>query len=147
MAKEVSLEDLNSLQREAVLHASGPVLVLSGAGSGKTRVVTCRFCHLVKKKKLAPSSIFTVTFSNRAADEMKEHISCSINCDHKQNWIGTFHSHCNRILRKDIKALGFKPNFIIYDEDDQSSLIRNILKEFNIYEALYKGVASRIGML
>jgi DNA helicase-2/ATP-dependent DNA helicase PcrA len=147
MAKEVSLEDLTPLQREAVLHASGPVLVLSGAGSGKTRIVTCRFSNLVKKKKIPASSIFTITFSNRAADEMKERISGSISCDHKQNWIGTFHSHCNRILRKDIKALGFKPNFIIYDEDDQSSLIRNILKEFNIYEALYKGVASRIGML
>jgi DNA helicase-2/ATP-dependent DNA helicase PcrA len=135
------------LQREAVLHASGPVLVLSGAGSGKTRVITCRFSNLVKKKKLPASSIFTVTFTNRAADEMKERISGSISCDLKQNWIGPFHTLCNRILRKDIKTLGFKPNFIIYDEDDQSSLIRNILKEFNIYEALYKGVASRIGML
>jgi DNA helicase II / ATP-dependent DNA helicase PcrA len=147
MAKEVSLEDLTPQQREAVLHSGGPVLVLSGAGSGKTRVVTCRFSSLVKKKKLPASSIFTITFSNRAADEMKERITGCISCDHKHNWIGTFHSHCNRILRKEIKAIGFKPNFIIYDEDDQSSLIRNILKEFNIYEALYKGVASRIGML
>jgi DNA helicase-2/ATP-dependent DNA helicase PcrA len=147
MAKEVSLEDLTPPQREAVLHAGGPVLVLSGAGSGKTQVLTCRFSSLVKKKKLPTSSIFTVTFSNRAADEMKQRISNLTGCDHKQNWIGTLHSHCSRILRKDISAIGFKPNFIIFDEDDQNSLIRNILKEFNIYEALYKGVAARISML
>lgn len=147
MAKEVSLDDLTPLQREAALYSGGPVLVLSGAGSGKTIVVTCRYSNLVKKKKMPTSSIFTVTFSNRAADEMKERISNCTGCDLRQNWIGTLHSHCSRILRKDIGALGFKPNFIVYDEDDQSSLIRNILKEFNIYEALYKGVASRISML
>jgi DNA helicase II / ATP-dependent DNA helicase PcrA len=147
MAKEVSLDDLTPSQKEAVLHAGGPVLVLSGAGSGKTLVLTCRFSSLVKKKKLPTSSIFTVTFSNRAADEMKRRISSLTGCDHKQNWIGTLHSHCSRILRKDIGAIGFKPNFIIFDEDDQNSLIRNILKEFNIYEALYKGVSARISML
>jgi DNA helicase II / ATP-dependent DNA helicase PcrA len=147
MAREVSLEDLIPPQKEAVLHAGGPVLVISGAGSGKTLVLTCRFSNLVKKKKLSPPSIFTVAFSNRAADEMKQKIASLTGCDHRQNWIGTMHSHCNRILRKDIAALGFKPNFIVFDEDDQNSLIRNILKEFNIYEALYKGVSARISML
>jgi DNA helicase-2/ATP-dependent DNA helicase PcrA len=147
MAKEATLEDLHPQQREAVLYSTGPVLVLSGAGSGKTRVITSRFTHLVKKKKLPTSSIFTVTFSNRAADQIRDLISPSVNCDSKLNWIGTFNSHCNRILRKEIKSLGFKSDFIIYDEDDQSSLIRHILKEFNIYEALYKGVSSRINML
>jgi DNA helicase II / ATP-dependent DNA helicase PcrA len=147
MAREVSLEDLTPLQKEAVLHSGGPVLVLSGAGSGKTLVLTCRYSTLIKKKKMPASSIFTVTFSNRAAEEMKSQISSLTGCDHKNNWIGTFHSHCNRILRKDIDAIGFKPNFIVMDEDDQNSLIRNILKEFNIYEALYKGVSARISML
>jgi DNA helicase-2/ATP-dependent DNA helicase PcrA len=147
MAKEVLLEDLHPQQREAVLHSSGPVLVLSGPGSGKTRVVACRFCHLVKKKKLPASSIFTVTLTNRAAAEMKDLISESLTGDHRQNWIGTFLSHCTRILRKEIKAAGFKPDFTIYDEDDRSSLIRHILKEFNIYEALYRGVSARIGTL
>jgi DNA helicase II / ATP-dependent DNA helicase PcrA len=147
MARDVSLDDLTPPQKEAVLHTSGPVLVLSGAGSGKTLVLTCRYSNLVRKKKMPVSSIFTVTFSNRAADEMKTQISGLTGCDHKNNWIGTFHSHCNRILRKDINAIGFKPNFIVFDEDDQNSLIRNILKEFNIYEALYKGVSARISML
>ncbi|HMK61676.1 MAG TPA: UvrD-helicase domain-containing protein [Dissulfurispiraceae bacterium] len=147
MAKDALLEDLNSQQREAVLHTQGPLLILAGAGSGKTRVIGCRYSHLVKKKKLSPSSILTVTLTNRAGEEMKENISKHLDCDYKQNWIGTFHSHCNRILRKEIKVLGFKPDFVIYDEDDQSSLIRHILKEFNIYEALYKGVASRISVL
>jgi DNA helicase-2/ATP-dependent DNA helicase PcrA len=147
MAKDVLLEDLNPQQREAVLHAHGPLLVLAGAGSGKTRIITCRFSNLVKKKKFSPSSIFTVTLTNKAGEEMKENISRCLDCDHKQNWIGTFHSQCNKILRKEIKAVGFKPDFAIYDDDDQSSLIRHILKEFNIYEALYKGVASRIGIL
>lgn len=147
MAKDVLLEDLNPQQREAVLHAHGPLLVLAGAGSGKTRIITCRFSNLVKKKKFSPSSIFTVTLTNKAAEEMKDNISRCVDCDHKQNWIGTFHSQCNKILRKEIKAIGFKPDFAIYDDDDQSSLIRHILKEFNIYEALYKGVSSRIGIL
>jgi len=75
MAKDVLLEDLTPQQKEAVLHANGPLLVLAGAGSGKTRIVTCRFSYLVKKKKLSPSSIFAVTFTNKAADEMKDHIS------------------------------------------------------------------------
>ena len=147
MAKDALLEDLTPQQREAVLHSNGSLLVLAGAGSGKTRIVTCRFSYLVKKKKFTPSSIFTVTLTNKAAEEMKDHISNCLPCDHKHNWIGTFNSQCNKILRKEIKALGFKPDFLIYDEDDQSSLIRHILKEFNIYEALYKGVASRINIL
>jgi DNA helicase-2/ATP-dependent DNA helicase PcrA len=147
MAKEVSLEDLTPPQKEAVLHAGGPVLVLSGAGSGKTLILTCRYSNLVKKKKMPSSSIFTVTFSNRAAEEMKSRISVLAGCEPRNGWIGTFHAHCNRILRKDINAIGYKPNFIVFDEDDQNSLIRNILKEFNIYEALYKGVSARISML
>ncbi|HTZ18333.1 MAG TPA: UvrD-helicase domain-containing protein [Dissulfurispiraceae bacterium] len=147
MAKDVLLEDITPQQREAVLHSNGPLLVLAGAGSGKTRIITCRFSHLVKKKKFSPSSIFTVTLTNKAADEIRERLSHCLSSDLRHAWIGTFHSQCNKILRKEIKVLGFKPDFIIYDEDDQSSLIRHILKEFNIYEALYKGVASRISIL
>ncbi|MGD0282786.1 MAG: UvrD-helicase domain-containing protein [Dissulfurispiraceae bacterium] len=147
MAKDVLLEELNSKQKEAILHSKGPLLVLAGAGSGKTRVITHKFSHLIKKKKLNPSSIFTVTFTNRAADEMKERIFQCIGDDVKNAWIGTFHSQCNKILRKEIKAIGYKPDFTIYDEEDQCNLIRHILKEFNIYEALYKGVSSRISIL
>jgi DNA helicase-2/ATP-dependent DNA helicase PcrA len=147
MAKEVLLEELNPQQRDAVLHSNGPLLVLAGAGSGKTRVITYKFAYLVKKKKLTPSSIFTVTFTNKAAAEMKERISRFIGSDIKTAWIGTFHSQCNKILRREIKALGYKPDFSIYDDDDQCNLVRHILKELKIYEALYKGVASRISIL
>ncbi len=147
MAKDALLEELNTQQKEAILHSKGPLLVLAGAGSGKTRVIAHKFAYLLKKKKLSPASIFTVTFTNRAADEMKARICQCIEEEVKNAWIGTFHSLCNRILRKEIKALGFKPDFTIYDEDDECNLIRHILKEFNIYEALYKGVASRISIL
>ncbi|MFO0753083.1 MAG: UvrD-helicase domain-containing protein [Thermodesulfovibrionales bacterium] len=147
MAKEVLLEDLNPQQREAILHTKGPLLVLAGAGSGKTRVITQKFAYLIKKKSLAPHSIFTVTFTNKAADEMRERIARFIEGEIRNAWIGTFHSQCNKILRREIKALGFKTDFSIYDEDDQCNLVRHILKEFNMYEALYKGVASRISIL
>ncbi|MBZ0155258.1 MAG: UvrD-helicase domain-containing protein [Alphaproteobacteria bacterium] len=147
MAKEVLLEDLNPQQREAILHSKGPLLVLAGAGSGKTRVITQKFAYLIKKKNLSQHSIFTVTFTNKAADEMKERIARFVDGDMKSSWIGTFHSQCNKILRREIKALGFKTDFSIYDEDDQCNLVRHILKEFNMYEALYKGVASRISIL
>lgn len=147
MAKDVLLDDLNTEQRLAIQHCDGPLLVLAGAGSGKTRVITRKFAYLAKKKKLAPASIFTVTFTNKAANEMKHRIGQHITHDGKSFWIGTFHSQCNRILRREISALGYRPDFTVYDDDDQSSLIRHILREFNIYEALFKGVVSRISML
>ncbi len=147
MAKDPLLEDLNPQQKEAILCCKGPLLVLAGAGSGKTRVVTYKFAYLVKKKNYQPKNIFAVTFTNKAANEMKERIARFLGQELKQAWIGTFHSQCSRILRKEIKALGYKTDFSIYDEDDQNSLIRHILKGLNIYEALYKGVASRISML
>ncbi len=147
MAKDVLLEDINPQQKEAIIHSKGPLLVLAGAGSGKTRVITHKFAYLVKKKKYRPSSIFTVTFTNKAANEMKERIHRFIGHDVRQSWIGTFHSQCNKILRKEINALGYKPDFSIYDDSDQCNLIRHILKELKIYEALYKGVASRISIL
>lgn len=147
MAKEALLEDLNPQQKEAILHSKGPLLVLAGAGSGKTRVITHKFAYLVRKKKYRPTSILTVTFTNKAANEMKERIGKFVDSDIKSSWIGTFHSQCNKILRKDIKPLGYKADFSIYDDDDQCNLIRHILRDFKIYEALYKGVASRISLL
>ncbi|MCX8028170.1 MAG: UvrD-helicase domain-containing protein [Thermodesulfovibrionales bacterium] len=147
MAKDSLLDDLNEPQRQAVTHIGNPLLVLAGAGSGKTRVITTKFAYMVKRKRFSPHSILAVTFTNRASDEMKERTKGLINCDTKNLWIGTFHSQCNRILRKEIHHLGFKHNFTIYDEDDQCTLIRQILKELNIYEALYKNIASRISIL
>jgi DNA helicase-2/ATP-dependent DNA helicase PcrA len=147
MKKEDFVEGLNPRQREALFHTEGPLLVLAGAGSGKTRVIAHKFAYLIKEKGLSPSSIFTVTFTNKAADEMKNRISSLLSRELNECWIGTFHSQCNRILRKEIHVLGYKPCFVIYDEDDRYRLIKHILKELKIYEALYKGVASRISAL
>lgn len=121
------------------------MLILAGAGSGKTRVITHRFAYLAKKS--APTKILAVTFTNKAASEMKERIAALTKKDLKNAWVGTFHSQCNRILRKEIPALGYESNFTIFDMDDQASLIRHILKEFKLYEALYKGIISRISSL
>ncbi len=144
MSKDNLLGGLNPQQAEAVQYFGNPLLVLAGAGSGKTKVITHKYAHLVKTKKFQPQSILTVTFTNKAADEMKNRITSLIGKDLNSSWIGTFHSQCNRILRRDINALEYGRNFMIYDEDDQCSLIRHILRDFKIYEAMYKGVASRI---
>lgn len=141
------MHDLNPQQKEALLHTSTPLLVFAGAGSGKTRVIAHKFSYLNKSKKTSTDSIFTVTFTNKAANEMKDRIRDLLGKDLNGAWIGTFHSQCSRILRKEIAVLGYENNFSIYDEDDQCTLIRHILKEFKIYEALYKGIVSRISFL
>ncbi|MEC4675977.1 MAG: UvrD-helicase domain-containing protein [Nitrospirota bacterium] len=141
------MQDLNPQQQKAIKHINGPLLVLAGAGSGKTKVITHKFAYLVKKQKISPDSILTVTFTNKAANEMRGRISKLVGRDLKSSWIGTLHSQCGRILREEIETLGFSQDFSIYDESDRCSLIRQILKEFNIYEALYKGVSSRINFL
>jgi DNA helicase-2/ATP-dependent DNA helicase PcrA len=139
------LEGLNREQTEAILHDSGPLLLLAGAGSGKTRVITHRFSHLAGKH--SPSSIFTATFTNKAADEMKKRISLKSKKPLRNSWIGTFHSLCTRILRKEIRAIGYRNDFTIFDDVDQCNLIRHILKEFKHYEALYKGIQTKISHL
>ncbi|MEW6162251.1 MAG: UvrD-helicase domain-containing protein [Nitrospirota bacterium] len=141
------MRDLNPQQRKAIVCTEGPLLILAGAGSGKTKVIAHKFSYLVKAERLSPDSIFTVTFTNKASDEMKERIYSLLEKDINTSWIGTFHSQCNRILRREIKIPGYNNNFSIYDEDDQYSLVRHILKEFKIHEALYKGVATRISSL
>ncbi len=147
MSKDSLLENLNLQQREALIHTDGPLLILAGAGSGKTRVISHKFAYILKTKKVVPRDIFTVTFTNKAANEMKERIASLINKDLISPWIGTFHSQCCRILRKEIGSLGYKPDFSIYDDDDQRNLVRHILKEFRIHEALYRGVSARISAL
>ncbi|MGB9715784.1 MAG: UvrD-helicase domain-containing protein [Thermodesulfovibrionales bacterium] len=147
MSKNILTQGLNQKQKEAIFYSEGPLLILAGTGSGKTKVVTHKFSYLVKAKGFSPDSILTITFTNKAADEMRNKICSMIDRDTDTCWIGTFHSHCKRILRKEIKALGLSNTFSIYDEDDQHFLIRHILKEFKIHEALYKGIASRISSL
>ncbi|GAB4389747.1 MAG: UvrD-helicase domain-containing protein [Thermodesulfovibrionales bacterium] len=144
MSKTI-LEQLNPQQRDAITHNGGPLLILAGAGSGKTRVITHKFAYLARKN--SANSILTVTFTNKAAGEMRERISRLTKRDLRGAWIGTFHSQCTRILRNEIEVLGYRRDFSIYDEDDQSNLVRHILKEFKIYEALYKGILSRISAL
>ena len=140
-----NLSDLNPQQREVIAHLDGPLLILAGAGSGKTRTITHRFVQL--SKKMSPAQILTVTFTNKAAGEMKERICALLGKDLRQCWIGTFHSQCVKILRKEIGLLGYSNEFSIYDDADQLSLIRHILKELNLYEALYRGVLSKISCL
>ena len=141
------MHDLNPQQKEALTYIGGPLLIFAGAGSGKTRVITRKFSYLVKTKRYKPDSVLTVTFTNKAANEMKTRISQVLSKDTNSSWIGTFHSQCNKILRKEIKPLGYRNNFSIYDEQDQCKLVRHILKEFRMYEALYKGIVSRISVL
>ncbi|RJQ23161.1 MAG: DUF3553 domain-containing protein [Nitrospiraceae bacterium] len=141
------MNNLNPQQKEAVLYSSGPLLVLAGAGSGKTKVITHRFCHLTTALKIQPSSVLAMTFTNKAAEEMTDRIETLTGKSAKGLWIGTFHSLSARILRREIDRLGFRKDFCIYDDDDSGSLIRSILKEFKIHEALYKGILSKISAL
>jgi DNA helicase-2/ATP-dependent DNA helicase PcrA len=125
------LKSLNSKQKEAVLHDQGPLLILAGAGSGKTRALTHRLAYLVKERKISPINILCLTFTNKAANEMKERVVKLLKNHTQIPWMGTFHSICAKILRREIEHLGqgFTSNFSIYDEDDALSLIKKIIKE------------------
>ncbi len=147
VVKETRMQDLSKEQKKVLSFINGPMLVLAGAGSGKTKIIPHKFTYLVKTKKLKPESIFTVTFTNKAAHELKEALEGLLEKHCNGLWLGTFHSQCNRILRKEINAFGYNNNFSIFDEDDQYNLVRHILKEFKMYEALYKGIVSRISLL
>src|SRR5271169_4574630 len=118
------LENLNPPQREAVLFGDGPLLILAGAGSGKTRVITCRIAHMISERGIDPATILAVTFTNKAANEMRERVERMIDIPLNRLWISTFHSACVRFLRQRIDALGYKRTFVIYDESDRSSLIK-----------------------
>lgn len=125
------LETLNPQQRAAVEQTEGPLLVLAGAGSGKTRVLTCRVAHLMEKG-VAPWKILAITFTNKAAREMVERVDALAGERAKDAWVSTFHSCCARILRRDIEKLGYKREFVIYDEDDKMSVIRAVLKNLQL---------------
>src|SRR5215207_9949649 len=120
---------LNAAQREAVEHVHGPLLVLAGAGSGKTRVLTMRIAALIERHGVPPERIFAVTFTNKAAGEMKRRIGQLLNRDPSGLWIGTFHSLAARLLRREAELLGFTRQFTIYDEDDRLSLIRRLMEQ------------------
>jgi DNA helicase-2/ATP-dependent DNA helicase PcrA len=126
------LNDLNPVQRKAVLETEGSLLVFAGAGSGKTRVLTYRIAYLIKEKGVSPHHIFAVTFTNKAADEMRERVERLLGKSAKGVWISTFHSACARILRQHIEHLGFKRNFVIYDEQDQERHLKAVMKELDL---------------
>lgn len=132
------LNDLNNSQREAVTYIDGPSLVIAGAGSGKTRVLTCKIAYLLQQG-WHPSSILALTFTNKAAREMKERIARRVGQERARYlWMGTFHSIFSRILRAEAEALGFTPNFTIYDAADSKSLVKTIVKEMNLDDKVYK---------
>ncbi len=120
---------LNSQQEAAVRHPGGPLLVLAGAGSGKTRVLTARIAHMIEERGVAPSRIFAVTFTNKAAGEMRVRVATLLGADPKGLWIGTFHALSARLLRREAPHLGFGPNFTIYDQDDSQSFIKRLLEQ------------------
>ena len=127
------LKNLNPAQKEAVINTDGPVLVVAGAGSGKTKVLTSRIAHIIKNKKAFPNQILSVTFTNKAAKEMHFRVSKILKSEAVGlSWLGTFHSICAKILRKHAKAAGLNSNFTILDTDDQTRLIKNICKSENI---------------
>jgi DNA helicase-2/ATP-dependent DNA helicase PcrA len=131
------LDELNPAQREAVIAKDGPVMIIAGAGSGKTRVLTYRIAHLIHSGVDA-FNILSLTFTNKAAREMKERIHKICGNDAKNLWMGTFHSVFAKILRYEAEKLGYPPNFTIYDTDDSKSVIKDILKQFNLDEKVYK---------
>lgn len=125
-------KDLNDRQREAVFHDDGPLLVLAGAGSGKTRVLTYRLAHLIMSGKIRPHQTLAITFTNKAAGEMKERVASLLGASSRWMWVCTFHSACARILRQDAALLGYRSNFTIYDEDDSVRLIKRCLEELGL---------------
>lgn len=126
------LKGLNDRQKEAVLHGEGPLLILAGAGSGKTRVLTHKIAYLIEKRGIYPGNILAITFTNKAANEMKERIENLLAGDVEDIWMGTFHSVCVRILRRDIDKIGYERSFSIYDRDDQITLIKECIKEMDL---------------
>lgn len=141
MASEVQADYLNELnppQREGVVNTEGPTMLIAGAGSGKTRVLTYRIAHLIQHHQVEPFSIMALTFTNKAAKEMRERIEKIVGNEARNLYMGTFHSVFARILRSEASRLGFPSNFTIYDTDDSKTLIRQIVKQMKLDDKLYK---------
>ena len=134
----MNLDTLNPAQREDVEKTEGPVLILAGAGSGKTRVITTRIGHLIEDKGVQPANILAITFTNKAANEMRERVEETLESDASDMWISTFHSCCVRILRKDINRIGYNRSFVIYDSADQVTLVKDCLKELNLNDKVFE---------
>lgn len=131
-------ETMNDMQMQAICQTEGPVLILAGAGSGKTRVLTHRAAYLIEEKGVNPYHIMAITFTNKAAGEMRERIDDIVGYGSESIWVSTFHSACVRILRRFINRIGYETNFTIYDSDDQKQLMKDICKRLDINTKLYK---------
>ncbi len=142
----MDLTTLNNKQREAVETTEGPLLVLAGAGSGKTRVLTHRIAYLIQEKGVAPWNILALTFTNKAAGEMRERVGALLGAGVNDMWVMTFHSCCARILRSEIEPLGYGRAFVIYDDADQQSLLKKIIRDLNLNEKVFtpRELSSRI---
>lgn len=133
------LDGLNEPQREAVTHINGPLMIVAGAGSGKTKVLTTRIAHLMATHKVDAFNILALTFTNKAAAEMKERVEKILgNSEARNLYIGTFHSVFARILRAEATRLGYPSNFTIYDTDDSRSVLRTVIKELELDDKHYK---------
>ena len=131
-------DTLNREQKEAVFHTEGPLLILAGAGSGKTRVLTHRIAYLIDEKGINPWNILAITFTNKAAEEMRERVDKIVGFGSESIWVSTFHSACVRILRRHIDRLGYDTNFTIYDTDDQKTLMKDVCKLLQVDTKIYK---------
>ena len=130
--------ELNKQQREAVLCTEGPLLIIAGAGSGKTRVLTERIAYLISEKGVAPWNILAITFTNKAAGEMRERVNRLAGVQGDSVWVSTFHSMCVRILRRYIDRLGYDRSFTIYDTDDQKTVIKGVIKQLDLDSKTFK---------
>ena len=134
----VTYDTLNKEQYEAVCHYEGPLLILAGAGSGKTRVLTHRIAWLIEEKEVDPWKIMAITFTNKAASEMRERVDRMVDYGADRVWVATFHSTCVRMLRRFIDRIGYEKNFTIYDSDDQKTLMKDICKQLKVDTKMYK---------
>src|ERR1700693_5807638 len=130
------LDALNPEQRDAVLHINGPLLILAGAGSGKTRVIASRIAYLVGDGHAAPEEVLAVTFTNKAAAEMRARVEALLGSDCSRMWVSTFHALCPRLLRREAPAIGLSRDFVIYDSSDQLTVVKQSLKELHIDDVL-----------
>src|SRR5436190_6547568 len=126
------LSSLNPSQQDAVAHTSGPLLILAGAGSGKTRVITHRMAYLVAEGHARPGEVLAVTFTNKAAEEMRGRVEQLLGEDCREIWLSTFHSLCARLLRREAPAIGLTRDFVIYDSSDQLAVVKQALKTLDI---------------
>ena len=131
-------DTLNREQKNAVMQTDGPLLVLAGAGSGKTRALTHRIAYLIGEMGVKPWNILAITFTNKAAGEMRERVDALVGFGSDQVWVSTFHSACMRILRRHIDRIGYETSFTVYDTDDQKTVMKDICKRLNIDTKIYK---------